>query len=255
MVAAAIIGGAALTSGIGALSSSNAANTQAGAATNATNAQLGMFGTVMGNLQPYIGAGASALGTLESGLNTSPTGGPGGTAGFLKPFTSADLNTNLAPNYNFQLGQGLGAINNEAAATGMSGNAITGAESFAQNYAGSAYQQAFQNYQTTQGNIYSRLGNLAQLGQASSTGTASGAPLFASGISNTLQGVGAANAAGQVGVANAITGGIGNLSGYYALNNMTNGSIFGNSGGGGTTPDFSTLPINNIGQPGQEPWS
>ena len=39
-----------------------------------------------------------------------------------------------------------------------------------------------------------------------------------------------AQAAGQVGSANAITGSIGNVSGYYTLNNILNGGGFGGSG-------------------------
>jgi len=208
------------SSAIGGLGSYLASQQQAGAAQNATNAQVGMFNQVMGNLQPYIGAGQQSLGQLQGYLNASPTGGPGGSAGLLHPFGPQDLATNLAPNYQFQLGQGLGQIANQAAATGMSGNALTGLQSYAQDYASNAYQNAFQNYQTTQGNIYSRLGNLAQLGQQSATGGASGAPIFASGISNTIQGLGAANAAGTVGMANAASGGVNNLLGYYMLNQM-----------------------------------
>jgi hypothetical protein len=243
MVAAAIIGSAVVGGVASGITSSNAAGEQAGAANNATAAQLGMFNQVMGNLKPYMTAGAGALGQLSGYLNASPTGGPGGGAGLLKPFGASDLQTNLAPNYQFQLGQGLGALNNQAAATGMSGNAIAGGQSFAQNFAANAYQQAFENYQTTQGNIYSRLGNLAQLGQASSTGTASGAPLFASGISQTLQGVGAANAAGTVGIGNAISGATSNLGGYYALNNLTGGKLFGTGAGG--VPTDAAYASNN----------
>ena len=231
-IGAAILG----SSVIGAIGSNVASGQQAGAAQNATGAQLGMFNQVMGNLAPYIGTGTSALGTLAGYMTDNPKGGPGGSAGLLHPFGPQDLASNLAPNYQFQLGQGLGALNNQAAATGMSGNAIAGGQSFAQDYAANAYQNAFQNYQTTQGNIYSRLGNLAQLGQASATGQASGAPLFASGISQTIQGLGQAQAAGTVGTANALGGGISNLGSMYALQNM-GVPIFG---GGTSVPwDFS----------------
>lgn len=218
-----LTGGQLLSSGLGALGSISASNTLAGAANSATNAQLGMFNQVMGNLQPYMNAGKAALGELGSYLNASPTGGPGGTAGLLKPFGASDLQSNLAPNYQFQLGQGMNQVQNQAAASGgaLGGNALTGLNTFAQNYAGNAYQNAFQNYQTNQGNIYNRLGNLAQLGQASATGGASGAPLFSQGISNTITGAGSALAGGQIGATNAITGGLSNLLGYYTLGSMT----------------------------------
>ena len=199
---------------LGANASQSAAQDQANAAQQATNTQQGMFSQVMGNLQPYMSAGGGALSQLQSQMPALTT-----------PFTAQALNSYLAPNYNFQLAQGEGQIQNAGAPGGMTGNTLAGLQSFAQNYAGNAYQNAFNNYQTQQGNIYQRLGSLAQLGQASATGAASGAPTFAGGISQTIQGVGAANAAGQIGVANAINGGIGNLAGMWMGNNMTGGKL------------------------------
>jgi len=255
-VAAATIG----SSLIGGIASNSAANTQADAAQNATASQQQMFNQVMGNLQPYQTAGGGALSSLESqlgiggpagqnptsgqalrpgstlGPNINGTGGvapatpatggttPGSPGWLNHSFGAADLNANLAPNYGFQLGQGLGQIQNEGAAAGgaVGGNTLSGLNSFAQNYASNAYQQAFQNYTTNQQNVYGRLGNLAQLGEQASTGSASGAPMFSSGISQTIQGLGQAQAAGQVGMANAFSGGANNLSGYYMLNNLMN---------------------------------
>ncbi len=172
------------------------------------------------------------------GVNASsaaPMGASGapGSAGWLNHvFNAGDLNANLAPNYQFQLGQGLGEITNQNAAAGgaIGGNALSGLQSYAQNYAGNAYQQAFQNYTSQQGNIYGRLGSLAQLGQASATGSASGAPLFAQGMSNTITGAGNALAAGQVGTANALGGGASNIANSYLLSNL-----YQNQGGGGSS--------------------
>ena len=243
-VGSALIGGAA---------SNNAANTAANAQNQATAAQQAMFGQIQQNLQPYIGAGSSALGQLTSGLNTSATGGPGGQPGFLHNFTAQDLNSNLAPNYQFQLGQGVGATQNAAAAAGGAGggNALSAINSFAQNYAGNAYQNAFNNYQTNQTAAYSRLSGIAGLGQASAVGSASGAPQFAQGISNTLVGAGANQAAGTVGVANAIGGGLNNLGGYLSLGQMINGNSSNFDGTGisinnGVAGAASILPTGGI---------
>lgn len=357
-VAVAIAGGAI----IGGISSSNAANTQAGAARNATDAQLQMFNRVQQNLQPYQQSGVGALNSLDyllgiggggygggygggvqngpqtptgyaqpapgpgpagtapivngggpgwaagvggrltngPGVSTQPMatspatnnplsafagpngqpigsmgpqaspgaaqsmqtqpqqtagpaqgggmqGGPGAAGGLpygylTHQFNATDLAGNMAPNYNFQLGTGLMQAQNQAAASGglMGGNAQQGLNAFAQNYAQNAYQQAFSNYTTNQNNIAGRLGSLAQLGQASATGSASGAPLFAQGISNTIQGMGQAQAAGQVGVGNALSGGLSNLAGYYYMNGGQSGGtaqpyLDAGSGGGGTT--------------------
>ena len=231
-ITAAIGGVAGIGSAIiGSNASQSAANTQASAANNATAQQSQIFNTIQGNMQPYMRAGKADLGTLQSYLNSSESGGPGGSPGLLHQFGAQDLNANLAPNYQFQLGQGQQSLANQNAATGGAGggNAFSGEEALTQNMAGSAYQNAYNNYNNNQTNIYSRLGNLAQLGQASGTNSALGGSAFAGGMSNSIIGAGNAQAAGTIGSANAITGGLNNAAGYYMLGNLTNPS------GGGTT--------------------
>ena len=190
-IGAAIGGVASLAGGLfGASASSDAASSQANSAQQATNAQLGMFNTIQGNLKPYMNAGGQDLSSLQGYLNSSETGGPGGQPGLLHQFGAQDLKNNLAPNYQFQLGQGMEMLANQNAASGGAGggNAFVGEEAYAQNTAASAYQQAYNNYNQNQNNIYSRLGNLAQLGQNSANNSSSGASSFAGGISNSLIG-------------------------------------------------------------------
>ena len=217
------VAGAVVVGGVvSAAASSHAAGQAADAANNATASQRGMFNDIQGNMQPYIDQGKTSLGTLNSYMNDSQTGGPGGGPGLLHQFGASDLNANLAPNYQFQLGQGMGMLSNQAAAGGGAGggNSFAGEQAYAQNTAGSAYQQAYNNYNNNQQNIYSRLGNLAQLGQASGTNTALGGSAFAGGMANTIVGAGNANAAGTMGVGNALSGLAGNLGGYYMANNL-----------------------------------
>jgi len=129
-------------------------------------------------------------------------------------FGPQQLNQNLAPNYGFQLQQGQGALNAANNATGglIGGNAIKGLEDYTQNTAQSAYQNAFNNYQTQQGNIFNRLSSIAGIGQNAVTGLSNLATGNATNIANL--GVGSANAqaAGQVGSANAISGGAQSLA-------------------------------------------
>jgi hypothetical protein len=79
-------------------------------------------------------------------------------------FNNADLNSQLAPNYQWQLQQGLGATNQAFNVAGGGSNMVNAADIFAQNYAGNAYQNAFNNYQTQNNNIYNRLAGIANLG-------------------------------------------------------------------------------------------
>ena len=224
---AAAIGG--VVGGIGSLLGGQA---QAGAANNATSAQQGMFEQIQGNMQPYMQAGTGALSQLQGYLNSSETGGPNGSPGLLHQFGAQDLNANLAPNYQFQLGQGMGQLSNQNAASGGAGggNAFAGEQAYAQNMAGSAYQNAYNNYQNNQNAIYSRLGNLAQLGQSSGTNSALGGSAFGQGIASTMVGVGNAQAAGYTGIANAANGAAGNIGGYYMAQNFMNPSIGGGYG-------------------------
>jgi hypothetical protein len=84
-------------------------------------------------------------------------------------FDTNDLNTNLAPNYAFMLGQGQMANQRAANAGGgaLGGNALQGLQRYTQDYAGNAYQQAFNNYNTQRNNIYNSLAGMANIGTTS----------------------------------------------------------------------------------------
>jgi len=152
----------AIASTLGTLSTnnaiSNAANTQAGAATNVQNILTNLYNQQQGLQQPYQQLGTNAANAI--GANGQY---------FTNQFNNQDLNAQLAPNYAFQLQQGLGQAQNAANATGglLSGNTLQGLNTYAQNYAQSAYQNAFNNYQTQRNNIYNNLSNAAGLGQTS----------------------------------------------------------------------------------------
>lgn len=205
---------------IGADASQSAANTQANAANNASATQQQMFNTINAQQAPYRQAGYNAL-------NTIADMGPQ----FQHQFGAGDLKSNLAPNYQFQLDQGLGAVKNAGnLRTGLiSGNTLKGINDYAQNYAGNAYQQAFNNYNAQQTNIFNRLSTIAGLGQTANQTTATAGTSAAGNIGNAQMAAGASQAAGTVGAANAITGGANNALGWYTLSQILNG------GGGNQT--------------------
>jgi hypothetical protein len=222
-----------------ALIGSNASNNGAAAVnagtTAAINAQTNMFNTVKTATDPYNAAGKTATNQL------STMTAPGGS--LVSGFTNADLNSNLAPNYKFQLDQGLAqTANNANLQTGLvSGNAMMAGNQYAQNYAGNAYQNAFSNFNTTNNNIYSRLSGIAQSGiQANQTlaGAATGA---ANGISNAAIAGGNATAAGIVGTGNAISNG---LVGAAALLSGYNPSVA--SAAAGTNYSDARLKTNIV---------
>jgi hypothetical protein len=150
----------------------------------------------------------------------------GGYGSLLAPFT-ADTFKQYDPSYQFRLQQGeQGIINGEAPSMGaLSGAAQKDLMAYNQQTANTAFNDAFNRYQTQQGNIYQRLGSLAQLGQSAASNQATGASSFSNGMANTISNVGANMAGGTVGAANAITGGLNNAIPY----------LMANQGGGANT--------------------
>ena len=142
-------------------------------------------------------------------------------------FSPTDLQTGLAPNYQFMLGQGRQAQQQTMNVGGGGSNISRAADIFSQNYAQNAYQQAFNNYQAQRTNIYNTLQSIAGIGQQSAAGLSNLGSGVATNIANLgIQGANA-QAAGTIGQANAISGGvtgvantIGNAGLTYALLNQ-----------------------------------
>ena len=89
--------------------------------------------------------------------------------------------------------------------------------SFNQGMANTSFNNAFNQYQTQQQNTFQRLAGIAGLGQQAGAGYTTGAPQFAQSIGQTASNIGTAQAAGQIGVANAISGGLQGAAGYYNM--------------------------------------
>lgn len=152
---------------------------------------------------------------------------------FTHQFNAADLKTELAPNYQFMLDQGLGATKNAAnLQTGLlSGNTLKGINDYTQNYASNAYQQAFQNYTANQSNIFNRLATIAGLGQTANQTSATAGTAAGQGIAGAQMAGGQAAASGIVGGANALAGGLQNAASWYALPQIMNqGGVAGQGG-------------------------
>lgn len=226
-VTLAVVGGVAALGGaaIQANAAQNAASTQAAALEQSQAIQQGMFNTIQSNEAPYIEAGGQAQKQLNYllgiGDSTAQPGAPGGFGSLNQPFT-ADTFKQFSPAYQFNLQQGgQGVLNQDSGAQGAeSGSALKDLMSFNQNFANNSFANAFTQYQTQQNNVFNRLSGIAGLGsQAGSAGT-TGAPQFASSIGNTASNIGTAQAAGQIGVANAISGGLQGIGNAYGTSSM-----------------------------------
>jgi hypothetical protein len=236
-IATAIAGSAVL----GAAGSIYGANKQASAAQNALGMDQAIFNQINGNAQPYLQAGTAGANTLKSMIPQ-----------FSQSFTNADLNANLAPNYEFMLGQGQGQTEHALNASGgdMSGNTLQGLNTFTQNYADNAYQNAFNNWQTNQNSIYNRLSGIAGIG-VNANNTVVGIGGQTQGNMGSVYGYqGNAQANGINGATNAIGGIPMQVAGMNYLNSFmpsNNGSGASSGAGGGTGIPGSAINYFNPG--------
>lgn len=264
------VGVTAAATAYSAYSANQASKTQANAANRAADIQQQQWDATQSQQQPYRTSGYAGLNFISGMLEgQSPyydmQGNIMGTtpgSGYLlekspvyKPFTSADLATNLAPGYDWRLKQGqgqVGAMSNLAGGT-MSGNTLRGLQDYTQNFASGEYQNALNNYMTQQQltfnqdqanktSIYNRLASLAGLGQTSLGQTTGAGVVNAGQVGSNIVNAGSAQAGGQVGMSNAVTGGVNTLSNLYLADKVTGGKIFG----GGST-SLSSMPYQSGG--------
>lgn len=253
------IAGATLVGGyISSQGAQNAASSQAAAAENAQQISMNEFNTITGQEQPFMQAGYGAQNelnylmgigmpsqyTMASGkTGTIPYSTSAGNFGsLLQPFTVANWQQ-LSPAYNFQREQGMqGVLGGDAASSGaLSGAAQKDLMSFNQNLANTSFNNAFNMYQTQQGNIYQRLAGVAQLGQAAASNTGQQGTALAGQAAQSATNIGTAIAGGQVGAANAWSSA---LTGA-AYTPWLFGGQGGNSNWGGTpsSPGFTGAPL------------
>jgi hypothetical protein len=220
-----LAGATVVSSLIGADASRKAANTQADAQREAQNQLLAAGREGSQQYLPYTQLGQTGVNALNANMPY-----------LTSQFTNADLNSYLAPNYQFGLQQGQGAVNAGANATGgmVSGNALQGLNQFSQNYAQNAYQNAFNNYQAQQTNIYNRLAGISGIGLQGATGAANALINTGTNVANLTTGIGNAQAAGTIGQAGAYGGALTNLGNLAFLNSLGKGnSTAGADLGGG----------------------
>lgn len=236
---------------------SDAADAQAGAARDAAALQRQtaqeqmalqkeMYGQQQERLSPYLQAGQNALQQLRTGLQA------GGE--FNKPFS---FDQSQDPSYAWRFNQGQRAMDAAAAQRGgmFTAGQAKALQSFGQDAASQEYNNAFNRYQTDTGNRYSRLNNAVTVGQnsAANIGTAgqnmaSMNAQIASGMANNVSGlmgqaanVQAANSMYQANNANALLG----QGAGLAMNYMQNRPV-ASAAPSFAEPTYSPIYGNNI---------
>ena len=208
MAAIAAIGGALIQ----ASAAKKAAKAQKAAADKDIAFQTETRDIIRNDLATYRTGGEAAQKAYdyELGLGAMPDGYQGYTK---------------TPGYDFRLKQGQDSLQSSAAARGglNSGAAMRDLLKYGQDYGSNEYG----NYLSHPGRgTEARMGNGQMSGQASQQA--------ASGVSNAYGNIGNAQAAGAIGSANAITGGMQNLAGLWNYQRQMNASAPGGGQAGGS---------------------
>jgi hypothetical protein len=188
--------------------------------TNWAGGMVSMPGTTTFDQTGYDSALSSynsALDQYNQSQNSGASNVGGDYGSLLKQFTGADLQNE--PGYQFALSEGNKAIDRASAAAGRydSGAALKELARYGNDYASTKYNDAFNRDQTNKNTTYNFL--------AGQSGQGANAAAMTGNIGNTSLGLGNAarsnagdaTAAGYIGSANAVTGG---LNSY--LNNQNN---------------------------------
>jgi hypothetical protein len=210
--AALAIGGSTL---LGAKMSSDAAkraaNTQAAAADRAMAQEMAMYEQSREDLGPYREEGYAALQDIAA----------------MKPFLTSQFGEDqfaqyLDPSMAFRqrLGEQSTARLANVGGGALSGNTLRALNEFGQNLASTEYGNAFNRFQTERGNIYNTLANIAGMGQQAVNTGVQAQQATAQQQTGLITGQAAAQAAGQVGAANAYSGALGNLGNMAFLASM-----------------------------------
>jgi hypothetical protein len=192
----------------------SAAKSQAEASDRAIAAQQAGLASQEAINAPFIDKGTEAMNKLAAMTE------PGGQ--YYDPFSKTDFKED--PGYAFRLKEGMKALNASAAARGglISGNALRAATGYGQEMGSQEYNNAFNRYYTERANMMDPLKFLTGVGQAAGAGQAANIGANATNTANLMTNAANANAAGQIGSANAYTNAIGQGISQYNYNNLLN---------------------------------
>jgi len=208
---------------MGSQASKSAANTQAQAAAQASDAQRAMFERQVELQEPFRQAGLKGQNRLMELLGLSedkkaPGFGKYATAEFGMDKFTAD------PGYAFRMSEGMKALERSAAARGglLSGATLKGTQRYGQDLASQEYQNAFNRYQAERAGTLNPYQALAGTAQTSANTLTNAAGNLGQQLGSNIIGAGNAQAAGQIGSINAIAGGLGQGINFYQNQQLLN---------------------------------
>jgi hypothetical protein len=208
----------------------NAANLQYRGTQEAARQQREMFDILNAQQKPYREAGYGALNKIGEMLPQ-----------FTRQFTPADLQANLAPNYEFMKQQGLGATAQGANVASPGSNVDLAKTIFAEKFAQTGYQDALTNFRNQQTDIFNRLSGIAGIGQTAQGQAQNLGSATSTNLANLATGGANALAGGQIGAANAQAGGLQNIGNAGFLYSMLSPSGGSNVSGGNFMKQYNAI--------------
>lgn len=177
--------------------SDHAVAAQQDAARRSNDVQERMYNQTRDDLSGYRSAGATALTGMQN-------------PEFQRDFTMSDFQAD--PGYQFRMNEGLKALQNSASARGGLGSGATmkALTNYGQDSASQEYQKAYDRFNNDRNTRFSRLGNIATMGQNSAAQTGAAAQNYATQYGNNVTGAANAQAGQAMGQANQLNGAIGN---------------------------------------------
>jgi len=168
-----------------------------------------------GLLKPFATGGSQALDLLMGYLKGGAENIGGGGLSLISTFRPTIEQLESTPGYQFIKNQGLKAVQNSAAGKGLgvSGNALMGGVNYAEDLAGTTFQQQLKNYLDQNVQAFNMLFNPAQLGSGAAQANMQGTSNFNNSLLGAATNLGNTMAGGIMGAANAGAGGLQSLMG------------------------------------------
>jgi hypothetical protein len=208
---------------IGSKASRDASSQQQQAAAQASDVQRDIFERQVELQEPFREAGLKGQNRLLELLGLSedkaaPGYGKYATAEFGMDQFKAD------PGYAFRMSEGMKALERSAAARGglMSGATLKGITRYGQDAASQEYQNAFNRFQAERAGTLNPFQALAGTAQTSANVLGQQAGVLGQQLGSNIIGAGNAQAAGTIGQANAIVGGLGQGMNFYQNQQLLN---------------------------------
>ena len=226
------VAGASVVSGfMGAEAAKDAADTTAGGTRYASDLQYKANQQARQDLAPYRGLGYGALNEIGGAMagrqpiyddQGNITGFQTGTGYLTGQLTPQKIQEYLDPSMAFRMKYGTQATERlrNVGEGAFSGNTLRALNEYGQGFASTEFGNAFGRAQGERKDIYNILANIAGMGQgAVNTGVNAG-QTAAQSLGQLAVGGAQAQAAGTVGAANAISGGIQNAGNMLYLNQL-----------------------------------